>query len=161
MAQQAPQVDFTQALNELANRLRVLEGKHGNYAEKMLIMNQNMIEEHQKVMSEIKKVRQEMVGVNKDIGTVKNVIKHLSEEASKFAKSQDVKMLQKYVNHWNPLNFTTEKDVLYLIDDVLGKKGLVHKKIEKMEKELEESLEKRFNLNLGDKKDEKEEEDAE
>ena len=153
MAQEVVQVDFTQAMNELANRLRVLEGKHGTYAEKLLVMNQNMIEEYKKTMSEIKLVRQDLVNVNKDIENVKNVVKHLSDEAGKFASSQDVKVLQKYVDYWNPMNFMTEKDVLLLVDEILGKKGIIHKRVEKMEKEIEDSLETKFGLNKEEEKD--------
>jgi len=71
MGQEQGQVDFTQAMNELANRLRVLESKHGTYAEKLLVMNQNMIEEHKKTISEIKSVRQDLVNINKDIEVMK------------------------------------------------------------------------------------------
>ena len=153
MAQEPVQVDFTQAMNELANRLRVLEGKYGTYAEKLLVMNQNMIEEYKKTMSEFKIIRQDLVNMNKDIDIVKNVVKHLSDEAGKFARNQDVKVLQKYVDYWNPMNFMTEKDVLILIDEVLGNKGKIHKKVEKMEKEIEASLENKFELNLKEKED--------
>ncbi len=153
MAQEPVQVDFTQAMNELANRLRVLEGKHGTYAEKLLVMNQNMIEEYKKTMSEFKVIRQSLADMTKDIDAVKNVVKHLSDEAGKFAKNQDVKVLQKYVDYWNPMNFMTEKDVLILVDKVLGKKGIVHKRVEKMEKEIEDSLENKFELNTEEEKD--------
>lgn len=153
MGQEQGQVDFTQAMNELANRLRVLESKHGTYAEKLLVMNQNMIEEHKKTISEIKSVRQDLVNINKDIETVKNVVKHLSDEAGKFAKNQDVKVLQKYIDYWNPMNFMTEKDVLKLVDKILGEKGVIHKRVEKMEKEIDDSLETKFGLNPEGEKD--------
>ena len=38
------------------------------------------------------------------------------------------------------MNFMTEKDVLILVDKVLGKKGIVHKRVEKMEKEIEDKF---------------------
>ena len=42
MAEEQMQVDFTQLVNEIANRLRILESKQGLLSEKMLVMNQNM-----------------------------------------------------------------------------------------------------------------------
>ena len=121
MAQQQNQVDYVQAFNEIANRIRVLEGRGNVFSEKLLVMNQNMIGEYEKTMSELKKVRQEIINLKEDIGKVKNVVKHFSEEASKFARQDDVKVLQKYVNYWNPLNFVTEKEVENIVISVLGK----------------------------------------
>ena len=93
------------------------------------------------------------MNINKDIETVKNVVKHLSDEAGKFAKNQDVKVLQKYIDYWNPMNFMTEKDVLKLVDKILGEKGVIHKRVEKMEKEIDDSLETKFGLNPEGEKD--------
>ena len=49
MAEEQMQVDFTQLVNEIANRLRILESKQGLLSEKMLVMNQNMVEEYKKL----------------------------------------------------------------------------------------------------------------
>tara|TARA_Y100000310_G_C20519364_1_gene732872 strand:- start:532 stop:993 length:462 start_codon:yes stop_codon:yes gene_type:complete len=111
MVRQEMQVDYTQAINELANRLRILESKLGTFGEKMLVMNQNMIEEYKKMLADVKAVREDVVEVKKDVSNVKNVVKHLTEEASKFAKDEDVRVLQKYVDYWNPIKFATIQEV--------------------------------------------------
>jgi len=123
-AQSQPQVDLTQALNELANRLRVLEGRSGVFSERILIVNQNMIDEHEKTMKELKKVRTNIDNLIDDLANVKNIVKHLTDEASKFARDQDVKYLLKYVEFWNPIRFTTEEDVIRIIEKVVAKKSV-------------------------------------
>ena len=163
MAQQQTQVDYVQAFNELANRLRILEGRGNVFSEKLLVLNQNMIEEYEKTMSELKRVRQDMLALKEDLGKVKNVVKHFSEEAGKFARQDDVKVLQKYVNYWNPLNFVTEREVESIVISILGKHKVKGKDVKKI---IEESVsESRDESVLGAlkllKSEPKEEENAE
>jgi chromosome segregation ATPase len=119
-------VDYTQAINELANRLRVLEGKQSLYSEKLLVMNQNMIEEYKKTLKEIKATDMEVRELKNDIKNIKNIIKHLTDEADKFAMKNDIKVLEKYIKLWDPIQFVTEKDVQDMIQ-----KAQEHKKVKK------------------------------
>ena len=137
MVQQQNQIDYVQAFNEIANRIRVLESRGNLYSEKLLVMNQNMISEYEKTILELKKVRADVSDLREDLMKVKNVVKHFSEEASKFARQDDVKVLQKYVNYWNPLNFVTEKEVESIVINILGKHKVKGKEVKTI---IEESL---------------------
>jgi len=128
MADEQMQVDFTQVVNEIANRLRILESKQSLLSEKMLVMNQNMVEEYKKTIKEIKAVDGDLKSLKMDLDNVKNIVRHFSEEASKFAKQSDVKVLEKYIKLWDPLKFVTEKEVREIIKDELKhkKEGNTH-----------------------------------
>ena len=115
MAQEQMQVDYGQAINELANRLRILESKQSLLSEKLLVMNQNMIEEYKKVIKETKALDTEIKDMKKDLANVKNIVRHLTEETGKFAKQSDLKVLEKYIKLWNPMNFVSEKQVQEMI----------------------------------------------
>lgn len=119
MAQEQMQVDYAQAFNELANRIRILESKQSLLSEKLLVMNQNMIEEYKKVMKEMKVIDMEIKDMKKDLINVKNIVRHLTEEAGKFAKQSDVKVLEKYIKLWSPMNFVSEKQVQEMIQVAL------------------------------------------
>ena len=129
------QVDYAQAFNELANRIRILESKQSLLSEKLLVMNQNMIEEYKKVMKEIKVIDMEIKDMKKDLANVKNVVRHLTEEAGKFAKQSDVKVLEKYIKLWSPMNFVTEKQVQEMIRASLEKQESPVPTIKKVRKE--------------------------
>ncbi|MFH1972831.1 MAG: hypothetical protein ABIJ18_05120 [archaeon] len=115
MTEQVQQSQNDQMIYELVNRIRVLESKQNLFSEKLLVMNQNMIEEYKKVMIEMKRVNDGIKQTEEDMENIKNILRHLSEEAGKFAMKEDVKVLEKYINLWNPLKFVTEKDVMELI----------------------------------------------
>ena len=60
-----------------------------------------------------------MKDLKKDMEHLKTIVKHLSEEAGKFAKDSDVKVLEKYIKLWSPLRFVTEKEVQQMISEAL------------------------------------------
>lgn len=116
------QANYEQIVYELINRIRILESKQNLFSEKMLVMNQNMIEEYKKLTTEIKRTNTTSKIIEEDLNNVKNILRHLSEEASKFAMKEDVKTLEKYINLWDPLKFVTEKEV----KEMLKKHGSAH-----------------------------------
>lgn len=111
------QEEPTQILTELVNRIRVLESKQSLFNERLLLVNQNMIDEFKTFMSEIKTIRTDIAEANKDVKNMKNIIKHLSEEAGNFARKDSVMVLEKYINLWNPLRFVTREEVEKLINE--------------------------------------------
>jgi len=114
--------DSSQILAELTNRLRVLESKQNLFSEKLLMVNQNMIEEYKKFNNDIKAMRAETSDIRKDMQNVKTVVKHLSEEAANFARKDTIKVLEKYINLWNPLRFVTREEVERLVNRKEGVK---------------------------------------
>ena len=114
--------DSSQILAELTNRLRVLESKQNLFSEKLLMVNQNMIEEYKKLNNDIKAMRAETSDIRKDMQNVKTIVKHLSEEAANFARKDTIKVLEKYINLWNPLRFVTREEVERLVNRKEGVK---------------------------------------
>ena len=56
-------------------------------------------------------------------------MKHLLKELELFARREDVKFLEKYINLWNPLKLVTESDVERMIEHhIISKKEEEHAK---------------------------------
>ncbi len=120
MVEEMPQqITGDQLLNELSNRVRILESKQTLFTERLLNVNQNMIEQYKQITKEIKANREEIKEIKKEIFELQNIIQHLTEEATDFAKRDHVKVLEKYIKLWNPLNFVTEKDIEKMIEKKL------------------------------------------
>lgn len=108
-----------QTVVEIVNRIRVLESKYSQLGERVLVINQNMIGGYKNAMKEIRAVEENIKDIKTDINKIKSILKHLTEEASDFAKKDSLKVLEKYINLWNPLNFVTETDVKRIIKEEL------------------------------------------
>ena len=96
-------------------RVRLLEGKYAIFGERLLIINQNMIAEYKKISQNIKELHRDINELREELDNTKEVIKKMVKEINQFARLDDVKVLEKYINLWNPMNFVTENEVLDLI----------------------------------------------
>jgi len=60
--------------------------------------------------------------IKETLEIIKETSRNLVKEMSFFARKEQLKVLEKYINMWNPLNFVTKEEVLELIN----KKGDKH-----------------------------------
>ena len=113
--------DLTYFISDLNSRVRTLENKYELLAERLLISNQNMIESYKRLSSEFTKINQELQNLKTTVITFKETIKKILEEMSEFSTKQEIKVLEKYINMWNPLNFVTTEEIEKIIDEKLKK----------------------------------------
>jgi len=104
-------------ISELIGRIRVNEAKMANLRERLLVTDNNTISEFRKVSAELKEVNEDLKQVKAEMFKLKEIMRDMVKELGAFARSQDLRVLEKYINLWNPLNFTTEKEVINLIKE--------------------------------------------
>ena len=126
MAELQQENNLANLLSDLNARIRILEEKYNLFGERLMVINQNMLEEYKKITRQTKAQNEEIKELKKDIFHMKEIIKDLVGEMSKFAKKDSLRVLEKYINLWNPLNFVTVEEV----EKMINKKG------EKIEKHL-------------------------
>ncbi len=105
---------------DVASRLRILESRYNLMRERVLLMNQNMVDGYKKLAQEIKTFDTELKEIKKSMFSLEESMKDLLKELKYFARKEDIKVLEKYINLWNPLNFVTEEEVLKIIEQKKG-----------------------------------------
>jgi len=110
------EADASNVLIDLNTRIRVLEEKNSLLREKLLVINQNMIEEYKKLIQEIKTINSDVREVREDMQNMREMTRHIIKESANFAKRDSVLVLEKYINLWNPMKFTTEEDVIKIME---------------------------------------------
>ncbi|HLC58186.1 MAG TPA: hypothetical protein VJH95_06440 [Candidatus Nanoarchaeia archaeon] len=115
-------------MNQLAinpnERIRILESDNSMMRDRLIILNQGLIESHKKLTQELNILASELKEVRSEISELKTLANNLLQDMAQFAKKDQVKTLEKYINLWNPLHFTTEQDVLRIIQE---KRGVKHR----------------------------------
>ena len=104
-------------LNEVIGRLRINESRISTIRERLLVTDSNMIHEYKNITREIKNISTEVKELKSEIQNLKETIQEITKALENSASSQDLKVLEKYINMWNPLNFITEKEVKKLIKE--------------------------------------------
>ena|SRR3989344_6057122 len=105
-----------EVLMDITSRVRTLEGKYNLLRDRVLIINNNMIEEYKKLLAELKGINGNIKEIKGDVFKLKETIRHLVKETELYARKEDVQFLEKYINLWNPMKFVTEEDVEKIIE---------------------------------------------
>ena len=108
----------------ISRRLQLLETKQDNLRSKFLIMENNFIDNSKSTSSDINTLHQEITQIRKDITSIKNTLNLAIEELKLRAKESDLKVLEKYVEYFNPIKYVTEKEVRTIIDETLNNQNI-------------------------------------
>jgi hypothetical protein len=128
MAQPIPQQQNYPGTGDLNTRIRILEGKYNLTRERMLLINQNMIDHYKTLNEEMRTIKKEIKEIKEIMETIKETNRNMIKEMSFFARKEQLKVLEKYINMWNPLNFITKEEVLELINKKGDKNASRNKK---------------------------------
>ena len=109
---------MSQSLTALGSRLRVMEERYANLRHKTQVTDQNMLELEKGLREEVKNMRNSLESMHKDLEEVSRRSLQIAEELRNTVKESDFKVLQKYMDFWDPLEFVTREEV----ERVLGLK---------------------------------------
>ena len=121
--QEAP--DFsgvTADVNTLSRRLRLLEEGFTNLRRFFQVTEENMIAKNKHFSAEIKTLTSDIMEIRKEIQEVRDKLMLVIRELQTFARKEEVKVLEKYINLWNPIKFVTQNEVEQIINEFLEKK---------------------------------------
>ena len=117
--------DFTEVkgdINNLERRLRVLEESFTNIRRSLQVAEQNMLSKSKTFSTEIRTLTSDINEIRKEIADIKEKILMLVKDLEITAKINDIKVLEKYINMWNPVKFVTQNEVEQIIDEKLKEK---------------------------------------
>src|SRR3989338_6596823 len=115
----AQQQGFQEFLLDTGGKVRSLEGRYNLLRDRVLLINNNMVGEYKKVLGEMKLMNDELKDLKKELFNTKETMKHLITELERTARKEDFKLLEKYINLWNPMHFVSEADVLKIVEQAL------------------------------------------
>ena len=113
--------DANTVVSDINSKLRILESKNNILAEHLLTVNENSLEEYKRIRREIEIINGDVKKLKEDLFNLRQAIKGFLGEIDYFAKKTDIKILEKYINLWNPLEFVREEDVEKIIEEKLSK----------------------------------------
>ncbi|MFC1741427.1 hypothetical protein ACFL3V_02740 [Nanoarchaeota archaeon] len=109
--------DIAGELNNVSRRLMMLEERYTNLRKKTQVTDQNMLSNNKKVMTEIQTSHSQMDDLKKQLNDMVDKMKIIVRELKECAKRQEVEVLQKYINIWEPVKFVTRDSVVKLVAD--------------------------------------------
>ena len=107
-----PQTDeVSKSISEIASSIRILEDRYMNLRRKSQITDQNLIELQKEYYKEKKHLNQELIETKLKLQELTDELKIIHGELKDTVKQKDLKVLNKYLDLWEPMQFATRKEV--------------------------------------------------
>jgi len=113
---------ITNDINTLSRRLRLMEEGFTNLRRFLQITEESIIAKNKHYSAEIKTITSDIIEIRKEIQELKDKLLLVVKEFQSVARKEEVKVLEKYINLWNPIKFVSQNEVEQMIDEVLEKK---------------------------------------
>ena len=111
-----------QEINSLSRRTREIEERYQNMRKKINVMDTNLLSQTKRNNTEIKVVYSELSELKNILDDFDNKMLMMIKEIRQSAKSQDVKVLQRYIDMWEPIRFVTRREVEKIVSDIVEQK---------------------------------------
>jgi hypothetical protein len=121
--QEMPDISgITSDVNTLSRRLRLLEEGFANLRRFFQVTEENMIAKNKHFSAEIKTIVSDITEIRKETQELRDKLMLVIKELQTVARREEVKVLEKYINLWNPIKFVSQNEVEAIINEILEKK---------------------------------------
>ena len=110
---------LSQEVNSIGRRLRLLEDRMQTMREKLQLMDQTVLENNKKSFTEIKVTNTEINELKQKLSEIENKITMVIKELRMSAKKEDVDVMLKYIELWQPQNFITRDQAEKIAREIL------------------------------------------
>ena len=106
-------------VNNASRRVRVLEDRYQNIRAKITLIEQNMLENQKKTLVDLSSIQDDLLKLKRTISELDAKTNVIIKEIQLTAKKEDVEVLKKYLDLWEPVNFVTRNQVDRMINDAI------------------------------------------
>jgi len=114
--------ESTAEINTIARAVKIIEDKYYNLRKKVQIMEENTLTQQKKLGDDIKINQSDILEIKRDIEDIKEKIRLIVKELKLTAREEDIKVVQKYLDLWEPVNFITRGEAKKMIERAIDEK---------------------------------------
>ncbi|HLG23405.1 MAG TPA: hypothetical protein VI564_00580 [Candidatus Nanoarchaeia archaeon] len=114
---------ITNDVNTISRRLRLLEEGFSNLRRFFQVTEESIINKNKHFSSEIKTINSDILEVRKEIQELRDKTLLIIRELQTVARKEEVKILEKYINFWNPIKFVTVNEVEQIFKEIMEREN--------------------------------------
>ncbi len=104
-------------VNSMAANLRILEERYSLMRNKGQLSEQNMISLEKSVNKDFKMLSDELTELKHSINDLTDKLRLISEEIKNLVDKDDFRVLDRYLDMWQPMNFVTHDELKRMLDE--------------------------------------------
>lgn len=102
--------------------VRGVESKLNSLRREFEVLKEDSARKQEKITKEIKTINSELMELKREGEKTREKMELIIKELKLTADKEEVEVLKKYVEFWNPINFVTQKDVERVVEEKLEKR---------------------------------------
>lgn len=110
-----PSVD----MGSLQRRLRSAEEAITNMRHIVQVTDENMLVKHRHFLTEFKTLTSDLNEIRQDLQDLREKLRLVMKEMQNVARKQDVQVIERYVNMWDPMKFVTHGELEMVVKEVV------------------------------------------
>jgi len=114
--------DVLEQLNETGTRLSLLEDRNTNLSRRTQVTDSNLLNLRKRIDDEVKTINSDILEIKRTLTELTNKIDLIIKELKTRAGKEDVEVIRKYVEMWEPLKFVTRDEVEQIIEEAIEEK---------------------------------------
>lgn len=99
------------AVSDIESRLRVLEERYANLRHRTQITDQNMLETEKNLSTEMRQTKDQLTQLSDTLSEITSKMGLFASELSTVAQRVDLKVIEKYLDLWQPMQFVTRDEL--------------------------------------------------
>jgi predicted nucleic acid-binding Zn-ribbon protein len=112
-------IKLNSSISELSRRIRVLEERYSNIRKKIQVTEHNMLSIQRNLIREIKATDSQVLDLQKNILNLDEKMKQISRELVNFSPAEELKIISRYLDFWEPVGFITKREAEKLVRDII------------------------------------------
>jgi len=106
-------------LSDFNTRLKDLEERNRLIRERVLLLGKNLITSREEIETELTQIKKDNTQIKKDLQKLKSLTENIVSEINKFARKDEMIVIERMLKDFQPLEFARIKDVEDLINEKL------------------------------------------
>jgi predicted nucleic acid-binding Zn-ribbon protein len=112
-------IKLNSSISEMGRKLRVLEERYSNLRRKIQVTERNMLSIQRNIINEIKATDAQVLELQKMINGLDDKMKQIMSELNNFSPSNELKIISRYLDFWQPVGFITRREAEKLVRDII------------------------------------------
>ena len=108
---------------EIAGRIKIVEERIDTLRTHLELLDKTVIEKYKASVSEIRDLQDSVRSLHSDLDEVKEFSERIAKRLEAFASKEEVKVLERYIDAWQPLNYITRTELKATVISILKDLG--------------------------------------
>jgi len=117
------QKKVSEQTSDLSSRVKLIEERIDNLRTHLDLVDSSLVEKHKSLVSNMRDFEDSMRSVRADMDMLKELAERLAKRMEAFASKEELKIIERYVSLWQPMNFVTRAEVKAAVQNILKEQG--------------------------------------